>query len=99
MHGIAQEDAEEYDIPSHMTEIRIFDTVLIGSVMLLKPSEAYGHPDEYCEEEIDRHIQASILDKKPEKPVINIIEVSNNNFVMREHAVDNNFEIKDLDIN
>jgi SpoVK/Ycf46/Vps4 family AAA+-type ATPase len=40
-----------------------------------------------------------MLRKKPDKPTIQMIEVANGNFAMREHPVDDNFEIKDLDVN
>ncbi len=99
VHAISSEDADEYRIPSYMNDIDTYGSVLLGNVMLLKPSENYGHQDKYFEDEIERHLVACMLDKKPEKPVISIIEVADNNFTMREHAVNDNFVIKDLDIN
>jgi hypothetical protein len=60
--------------------------------------------EEYKEEydfarQIDDYITKCSLKKKPDKPVINMIEVRGNGFAMEEHAVDDNFEIKDLNVN
>jgi hypothetical protein len=46
-----------------------------------------------------RYIDEVTLTKKPEKPYIHIIETSGNSFVMKEHPVDDSFEIRDLNVN
>jgi len=95
--GIHGDDEDEFDVPDNV------DTddgnVYFSSFQLLRPSDASGKRDEEFEEELDEHISNCIIHKKPDKPVIQMIETNQNGFAMKEHAVDDNFEIKDLDLN
>jgi hypothetical protein len=98
VYNIGNEDSDAFELPPHMHAARFYP-VETGQLMLLKPGDAYGQRDEFFEDELERFIETCMLDKRPEKPVINIIEVAGDNFVLKEHSVDDNFEIKDLDIN
>src|SRR3989337_908834 len=73
--------------------------VYFGQIEFLRPSEASGKQDDYFEEQIWDYINKCSLRKKPDKPAIQMIEVRGSAFSMQEHAVDDDFEIKDLDIN
>ena len=95
--GINSKDKEEFLIPHFIEDIS--DRVYISAFQLLRPSEASGERDEYFERELDEFIQRFSIEKKPDKPVINIIETTGNNFTMKEYPVDDNFEIRDLDVN
>lgn len=75
------------------------DSVYTSQLQLLRPSDASGKRDEYFEEELQEYIEKCSLRKKPDKPTIHMIEVRGNAFAMVEHAVDDNFEIKDLNVN
>lgn len=95
--GIHGDDEDEFDVPEN---VDIDDgQVYFSSFQLLRPSDASGKRDEEFEEELDNHISNCIIHKKPDKPVIQMIETNQNGFAMKEHAVDDNFEIKDLDLN
>lgn len=95
--GINSQDAEEFDVPDNIDTEEYM--VHFGGIHLLIPSETSGRRDRDFEEEVEEYIRLCQLSKKPEKPMINMIETTANGFIMREHAVNDDFEIKDLDIN
>lgn len=100
--AISEKDEEEYNVPEFITEhhrYRSEGMVHFGQIEFLRPSEASGKRDDYFEEQIHEYISKCSLRKKPDKPVIQMIEVKGTVFAMVEHAVDDDFEIKDLDIN
>src|ERR1035437_7871817 len=90
---------DEFDVPAYMTGGRYSDHLYMGAVQILRPSEGSGRRDEYFEEEIEQYISKCTLKKKPNKPVIYMVEVSGGNFNLQSHPVDDNFQIKDLDVN
>jgi len=96
--GIGKQDDDEFEVPRSMKTVGDGE-VHVSQFQLLRPSDASGKRDEYFEEELREYIEKCSLRKKPEKPVINMIELTQNGFVMREHAVHDDFEIKDLDVN
>jgi len=95
--GISKMDAWNFEVPDNI-ETEDGD-VYISQFQLYRPSPASGKRDEYFEEEIREYISLCTLKTKPELPTINMIEVSSNGFVMAPHDVDQDFEIKDLDVN
>ena len=95
--GIHSDEEDEFDIPDNVNTDD--GCIHFSSFQLLRPSDASGKRDEEFEESLDSHIRNCILHKKPDKPVIQMIESNQNGFAMKEHAVDDNFEIKDLDLN
>jgi len=100
--SISEKDEEEFNVPEFIKtygRYRNDGTVYFSAIELLRPSDASGKRDDYFEEQIQEYISKCSLRKKPDKPVINMIEVKGNTFSMVEHAVDDDFEIKDLDIN
>lgn len=97
--GITARDADEFDVPDNIDQSYDDQNVYTSQFQLFYPSEASGKRDWFFEHELTLYIDKCSIDKKPDKPVINMIEVSGNSFVMREHPVDDDFEIDDLDIN
>jgi hypothetical protein len=105
--GLSGNDMEEFEIPDFIEEsTHCSDSgyVYFCQFQLYRPSEASGKLDEFNDEsdfarQIDDYITKCSLKKKPDKPVIHMIEVNNNGFSIEEHAVDDDFEIKDLDVN
>lgn len=97
-HGISKHNINEYLVPSDI-EDEDDEFVFIGQFALLHPGEISSARDENFEEELSEYIDECSLRKKPDKPVINIIEVKGGNFSMAEYAVNDDFIIKDLDIN
>ena len=89
-------NADEFDVPDYIDN---HDYLYFSQFQLLRPSEASGHRDEYFEEELGEYFDKCTLTKKPDQPVINLIETTQNGYTMVEHAVDDDFEIKDLDVN
>jgi hypothetical protein len=94
---ISPRDADEFAVPSHVNASE--GSVYTGQFHLYCPSEASGRRDDYFESEIMEYIYKCSLRKKPDKPVINIIEANASGFVTRERPVDNDFKIDNLDIN
>ncbi|MES2622295.1 MAG: AAA family ATPase [Bacteroidota bacterium] len=98
--GIGGYDEDEYKIPRNLRiDSRIEDKVYLSQFQLLCPSPASGKRDLYFEEELKDFIEFCSLRKKPDKPFINIIEVRGTSFALAEYAVDDDFEIRDLDVN
>jgi len=99
--------ADEFEIPDFIDESTgCIDSgyVYFSGLQLFRPSEASGKIGEYEDEhefarQIEDYITKCSLKKKPEQPTIHMIEVSGNGFSMVEHAVKDDFEIKDLDVN
>lgn len=100
IHNINPDYEENFRVPPHV-EKGMFneEQVFFGDIHLLRPSDVSKIRDDYFEDLLFDYLERYSLDKKPEKPFINIVEVSGNSFVMKEHPVDDDFEIRDLDIN
>jgi len=99
---IQQLDAEEYNVPdfinNHNNNRQMF-SVYTSPIYLFYPSEASGKRDEYgIEDEIKSCIDKCTLEKKPEKPYIYMVEVSDGKFYLQSHAANDDFEINDLDV-
>ncbi len=98
-------DAEQYEMSDFIEDKSNCNDdgcVHVSQLNILSPNEASGKRDKYgFEEDLQNCIDKCTLKKIkiPEKPMINMIEVTTNGYVMREHAVDDDFEIRDLDIN
>ncbi len=98
--NISRMSEEEYIIPSYIDKLTRDDGYLhFGSFILLRPSEASGKRNDYFEETLSDIIDDCTVRRIPEKPFINIVETTSNGFVMKEHPVDDSFEISDLDVN
>ncbi len=96
--NINEEEAEEYDVPDNIGE-KYDETISLGDVELLRPSIASGRRDSYFENSLLEYINKCSVQRKPDQPVINMIEVAGNTYVMAEHDVKDDFDIRDLDIN
>ncbi len=98
--NINGQDEEEYVVPSYVRKLTDRDDrVFFGQMQLFRPGNSSERRDEWFEETIERYIDDCTLRRRPEKPFINIVETVGNGFAMKEHPVDDNFEIRDLDIN
>ena len=98
--SISEHDDAEFAVPDSIAKHTRDDGYIHTSQFhLLRPSHASGKRDWYFEDLLREYIDRCSLDKKPDKPVINMIEVKGNAFSMQEHAVYDDFEIKDLDVN
>lgn len=96
--NLTRHDADEFIIPKGL-DISLHDDVYISQLQLFCPCEDSENHNDYFNDRFEQCIEKCTLLTKPEKPFINMIEVSGANFVLRQHAVDDNFEIRDLDIN
>jgi hypothetical protein len=97
-NSISYQDDDEFVVPSDV-ETDGSGTIAISTLQLLRPCDVSELKDEGFEEWLNGFIEQCLLRKKPDKPTINMIEVQGNNFSLREHPVDDNFEIRDLDLN
>ncbi len=98
---ITARDADNYKVPEFMKEDNDEPYyVYLSQFSLYLPSEASGRRDKEFEEKLKEYIYKCKLKEieEEEKPVIYMIEVNNNGFHLQEHSVDDNFEIKNLDI-
>lgn len=97
---IQQMDADEYDVPDFIISANGNDgTVNTSQLKLLHPGDSSGKRDLEFENLLDYYFGLCELQKMPDKPEIYMVEVNNGNFALQSHAVDDNFEIKDLDVN
>ncbi len=96
--GIASYNKSEYEVPQHLA--KNFDSGLyLSSFQLFKPNENSANSDTYFEEELEMLLESHMVERRPERPKINMIEVRGGNFSVVEHAVNDSFTIKDLDVN
>lgn len=95
-NGTSTQDPDEFILPQDFEDR---DDVTISNFTLFCPSDVSKMRDEHFEEQISGIIYDCSLRKKPEKPMINIIEVKQGSFSIKEYAVHDNFIIKDLDVN
>ncbi len=98
---ISPHNSHEYNVPEFMKEDNDEPYyVYLSQFTLYLPSDASGRRDRDFEEKLNEYIYKCTLKKieEEEKPVIYMIEVNNNGFHLQEHSVDDNFEIKNLDI-
>jgi len=96
--GIGGQNKYDFEVPKSITK-HTDDYVYTSQIQLLRPSIASGLRDDYFEREITEYIEYCTYTRKPDQPTINMIEVTNQGFVMESHDVDDSFEIKDLDVN
>jgi hypothetical protein len=107
---IQGQSAEEFEIPEFMQpEDGDADLVYLSQLELLRPSDISGrrgsddedYPSEAreFEQELEDYINKCSLKKKPDQPTIYMIETNANGFSLVSHPVNNDFEIKDLDVN
>ncbi len=99
---IQESDSEEYIIPEFMEEYGIGDDGLVrtSQIILLYPGSALDKRDEYgLESNINTYIEWCALEEIPEKPEIFMVEVMNNTFNLESHYINDDFEIKELDVN
>jgi hypothetical protein len=99
-------NADEFEVPSFMNKRDSYDSdiVYFSQLQLLRPSVASGKLEEFADDydfarELESYINKCSLKKKPDKPLIYIIEANSNGFVTREHPVETDFKIDDLDVN
>jgi hypothetical protein len=99
---IQQRDAELYYIPNFLRQAPEYDYnyVYTSQLSMLHPSNDSGKRNMVFEEEIKSLIDMCKLYEKPEKPQIYMVQVnSNGGYSLEGHAVNEDFEIKDLSLN
>ncbi len=79
-------------------ESRAINYAQFGEVMILFPAPACGQVDVDFELELNDYLQLCRMEKKPEKPEIMMITASNGSFALSSYPVQDNFEIRDLDL-
>ncbi len=97
---ISHEDSGEYDVPDYIRQIIRYEYsgVYTSNIVLLRPSDGSGKRDKVFERQLERIMSMCSLERIPDKPKIYMIQYSQN-FYLKSHAVEDNFEIKDLDLN
>ncbi|MCF8461024.1 MAG: ATP-binding protein [Flavobacteriales bacterium] len=88
---------DQFVVPLSVTKKH--NGVYTSAFNFARPPEDSPLYDEYFEMEISEMMNEFTMQKKPGKPKINLIEVHNNNFTLVERLVQDNFTIRDLDIN
>jgi len=96
--GLSAHDSEEYQVPDHL-KIGFGERIFLSSFQLFRPSDASGDRDTRFEDELNYYLESHMLDRRPERPKINMIEVRGSSYAVVEHAVDDSFTIRDLDVN
>lgn len=98
--NISRHDEENYDVSDRLDSHIENDGYLhFGDVELLHPSKDSANYDEGLEGDLEFYIEMCEVEKQPQKPFIHIVEVTGSNYVLKSHPVNDNFEIRDLDIN
>ncbi|HEX7414888.1 MAG TPA: AAA family ATPase, partial [Bacteroidia bacterium] len=97
----------DYEDENGWNELEENGVIYFSALQLLRPSDGSGKRellDEYGDEsgfesDLNYYINKCTLRKIPDQPTIYMIEADANGFTMVDHVVDNDFEIKDLDVN
>ena len=100
-HSINASEKSNYQIPDFFNKMNSgsYSYLFIGKLLLLHPEDEYGVRDEDFEEELNSYINLCTLEKAPELPEIQMVEVSpNGEFKLKTYPVHDNFIIKNLDL-
>lgn len=97
---ISTEDDNEYDVPNYIRQIIRYEYsgVRTSNIVLFRPSDGSGKRDKVFERQLESIMRMCSLERIPDKPKIYMVQYSQN-FYLKSHAVEDNFEIKDLDLN
>jgi hypothetical protein len=100
VNEISRADHAEFDTPEIMSRrIGYGESLRTGHIKLYMPSEQSGKRDKDFMYSFENWMSLCKLVEKPDQPEIYMIEVAANGFQMHSHAVSDNFEIRDLNIN
>jgi hypothetical protein len=90
----------EFDKPGFMSRrIGFNDSLRTGLITVFMPSENSGKRDLDFIYSLENWMSLCKLEEKPSQPQIFMVEVMNNNFQLQSHSVNDDFEIRDLNIN
>ena len=94
-------NTKEYKVPDFILddEDDYSSSFYTSSLELLHPSPASGKRDHQFEKDLDQLIARHIIYQRPEKPTIYMIETDKDGWQLKSHAVNDDFEIEDLDTN
>ncbi len=99
VNNINEEETDQYDIPESMERQLNNDRLNQGTINLLMPSHASGKRNKVFEDSLQYYIELCTFKTFPEKPFIYMIQVSGSSYSLKQHAAEDNFVIKDLNIN
>ena len=100
--NIHESDSEEYNFPERMKDFKTAPDgqVRLSQIIVLYPSTDLGKGDpDYILSYIDDWLQNNTMEEIPEKPEIFMVEVANDGFTLESHYINDDFEIKELDVN
>ena len=100
-NSISTEEKSQYQLPDFFIKINsLFATyVTIGKLVLFHPDDESSKKDSDFEEELNNYINLCSLDKLPELPEIQMVEVtSGGDFKLKSYPVHDDFVIKNLDL-
>ncbi|MCX6350617.1 MAG: AAA family ATPase, partial [Bacteroidetes bacterium] len=99
--SIYKQSEDDYIVPDYVTDLIEHRDYLLhfSQLVLYHPSDASGKRDLEFESDLDSFLSLYMLEKVPDKPVIYMVQVAGNTFTLKSHPVNDNFEIKDLDVN
>ena len=99
---ISQQPADSFEVPEFIEDYHSDggEYVYLSQLVLLHPNETSKMRDEYgFEETLKEYIEKCTVERIPDKPEIYMVEVDGKgSFSLQSHAVREDFEIDDLDI-
>ncbi len=97
---VLTEDKNEFDCSEYVERNGSdYTTFNVGMLNFYFPPNASGKRDRSFENELLYHVEVCALEPVPDTPEISMVQVSSGNFHLHSHPVNDNFEIKDLDLN
>ena len=97
---IQQFDEDEFNVPPFI--IAAHDDrdgyVYVSQLDLLRPNKLSGKRDIEFENQLRSFVAKCTLEKADEQPVINMVELDDNEYSLGEHDVDDDFIIEDLNL-
>jgi len=95
---IHEMDEDTFIVPGYFKHFH-GESVEIGAFHFLRPPETSALKNDFFEMMVEEMFSKMTMKKRPDKPKISLIEVRNGNFTLVERPVQDNFSIRDLDIN
>jgi hypothetical protein len=97
---IQEFDEDEFNVPPFITDANENrdGIVYTSQLELLRPTKLSGKRDTEFENQLRTYVTKCTLEKADEQPVINMVELEDNQYFLGEHTVDDNFIIEDLNL-
>ena len=98
--NVVYENKDEFDCSEYVEKFNTsYRYIYVAEPILYRPSNASGKRDIDFEYELENNIRICAIDPVPDAPEIYMVQVNAGSYQLQTHPVNDNFEIKDLNVN